>query len=236
MAAIAERPSPNFDDRRGDARVDLLLLHYTGMPTAAGALARLCDPAAKVSAHYTVDEDGAVYRHVAEEKRAWHAGVSYWAGARNVNDRSVGIELVNPGHEFGYRAFPEAQIAALAELARGVVRRHRVPPARVLGHSDVAPKRKTDPGELFPWPRLAAEGLGVWVKHPRLDDSRSIQVPEIQRNLAAIGYECPATGVLDEDTRAAIAAFQRHFRPANVSGIPDGETAALAALLLREFR
>ena len=231
---ITERPSPNFNERPAGAPIDILILHYTGMPTAEGALERLCDPAAKVSAHYTIDEDGTVYRHVAEEKRAWHAGVSFWAGARDINDRSIGIELVNPGHDFGYRAFPGAQIAALIELARGIARRHKIPAKRVLGHSDVAPKRKIDPGELFPWPRLAAEGLGIWPKHPRLDISRSIQVPEIQRDLAAIGYECPGNGVLDEATRAAVSAFQRHFRPRDVSGIPDGETAALAALLSRE--
>jgi N-acetylmuramoyl-L-alanine amidase len=233
MRAIVDRPSPNFNER--SARVDLLILHYTGMPTAEGALARLCDPAAKVSAHYTIDEDGTVYRHVAEDKRAWHAGASYWAGARDINDRSVGIELINPGHEFGYRAFPEPQIAALIALAREIVARHAIPAARVLGHSDVAPTRKIDPGELFPWPRLAAEGLGLWVGAPRLDVSRSIQVPDLQADLAAIGYECPASGVLDEGTRAAIAAFQRHFRPREVSGIPDGETSAIAALLRRRL-
>jgi N-acetylmuramoyl-L-alanine amidase len=233
MRAIVDRPSPNFNER-ARAPVDVLVLHYTGMPSAEGALKRLCDADAKVSAHYTIDEDGTVYRHVAEAKRAWHAGVSYWGGARDINDRSIGIELVNPGHEFGYRAFPEAQIAALIELGRGIVRRNPIPAARVLGHSDVAPRRKIDPGELFPWARLAAEGLGVWPKPPRLDISRSVQVPEIQRDLSAIGYECPASGVLDEDTRAAISAFQRHFRPALVSGVPDGETAALASLLLRE--
>jgi N-acetylmuramoyl-L-alanine amidase len=234
MRAVVDRPSPNFNERAG--AVDLLILHYTGMPTAAAALARLCDPASKVSAHYTIDEDGTIYRHVAEEKRAWHAGVSFWAGARDINDRSVGIELVNPGHEFGYRAFPQPQIAALIDLARGIVARHGIPRHRVLGHSDVAPKRKTDPGELFPWERLAGEGLGVWIKGPRLDLSRSIQIPDIQADLAAIGYECPESGVLDEDTRAAIAAFQRHFRPRDVSGIPDGETAALVSALRRQLR
>ena len=234
MRAIVDRPSPNFNERRAGAPVDILVLHYTGMPSAEGALKRLCDAEAKVSAHYTIDEDGTVYRHVAEAMRAWHAGVSYWAGERDINARSIGIELVNPGHEFGYRAFPEAQIAALIELGRGIVRRNPIPPQRVLGHSDVAPKRKIDPGELFPWPRLAAEGLGLWPKRPRLDVSRSVQVPEIQRDLSAIGYECPASGVLDDDTSAAISAFQRHFRPAFVSGVPDGETVALAALLLRE--
>jgi N-acetylmuramoyl-L-alanine amidase len=124
---ITERPSPNFNERPAGVLIDILVLHYTGMPTAEGALERLCDPAAKVSAHYTIDEDGTVYRHVAEEKRAWHAGVSFWAGVRDINDRSIGIELVNPGHDFGYRAFPEAQIAALIELGRGIEKRHRSP-------------------------------------------------------------------------------------------------------------
>ncbi|MBL8661204.1 MAG: N-acetylmuramoyl-L-alanine amidase [Candidatus Odyssella sp.] len=233
MRAIVDRPSPNFDARRPGAPVDILLLHYTGMPTAAGALTRLCDPAAKVSAHYTIDEDGTVYRHVPEERRAWHAGVSYWAGERDINARSIGIELVNPGHEFGYRDFPTPQIAALIALSHGILERHPIPARRVLGHSDVAPRRKIDPGEKFPWARLAEAGIGAWPKHPRIDLSRAVQVPEVQRDLAAIGYECPATGVLDEDTRFAVAAFQRHFRPAIVSGIPDGETLALAALLRR---
>ena len=234
MPAIVDRPSPNFNERPTGVPVDILVLHYTGMPTAEGALQRLCDPETKVSAHYTIDEDGTVYRHVAEGKRAWHAGVSYWAGARDINDRSIGIEIVNPGHEFGYRDFPAAQIAALIDLTRGILKRHPIPPKRVLGHSDVAPQRKIDPGEKFPWRQLAAKGIGIWPPHPRLDMSRAIQVPAIQRDLVAIGYECPESGVLDEATRAAVSAFQRHFRPRDVSGIPDGETAALAALLARE--
>jgi len=154
---VLQRPSPNHDAR--DAPIDMLVLHYTGMQSAAAALERLCDPAAKVSAHYTIDEDGIVYAHVPEERRAWHAGQSFWAGRRNVNGSSIGIELVNPGHEFGYRAFPQAQIAALIELARGILARHAIAPSRVLGHSDVAPARKDDPGELFPWASLAGEGM-----------------------------------------------------------------------------
>lgn len=233
MPTVVDRPSPNFNDRPPGGAIDLLILHYTGMVSAEAALQRLCDPAAKVSAHYTIDEDGTVYRHVAEEKRAWHAGVGSWRGASDINGRSIGIELVNPGHEFGYRPFPGAQIAALVALARAILARHGIPPHRVLGHSDVAPRRKSDPGELFPWPELAAQGLGLWVRPPRLDDSRAIRVPEIQADLAAIGYECPQDGVLDDGTRAAIAAFQRHFRPGSVTGIPDGETAALAAAIRR---
>ena len=154
--------SPNQEPRPAGVAIDTLILHYTGMKTAKEALSRLCDPEAKVSAHYLVDEDGAVFLLVPEAKRAWHAGVSSWRGESNINDRSIGIELVNPGHEFGYRAFPEKQMAALIPLLRGILARHPIPQSRVLGHSDVAPGRKTDPGELFEWHRLAESGIGLW--------------------------------------------------------------------------
>ncbi len=152
---------PQFRERAPGA-IDILLMHYTGMPTAADALSRLVDAAAKVSCHYVVDETGEVYRLVPEEARAWHAGVAYWAGDIDINSRSIGIEIVNPGHEFGYRDFPEAQIAAVEELSLGILKRHPIPPSRVIGHSDIAPDRKEDPGERFPWARLAARGIGVW--------------------------------------------------------------------------
>ena len=155
-------PSPNFDARPVDAPLDILLLHYTGMETGAAAVARLCDPVARVSAHYTVDEDGTIFSHVPEECRAWHAGISYWAGARDINARSIGIEVVNPGHEFGYRSFPATQVEAVIRLSQDIVRRRSIPAARVLGHSDVAPACKIDPGELFPWGALALEGVGLW--------------------------------------------------------------------------
>ena len=228
MTAYIDRPSPNFDARApGDAPqvVDILLLHYTGMRSAEDALSRLCDPAAKVSAHYCVDEDGTVYRLVDEAMRAWHAGVACWSGASNINARSIGIELVNPGHEFGYRAFPEPQIAALIELARGILSRHPVPPPRILGHSDVAPLRKEDPGELFPWSRLAAAGIGVW---PR--DAPSAPVPseaEAKRRLAALGY-----GYLEDDFAAVVRAFQRHFRPEAITGSLDEAAAGRLDALL----
>jgi N-acetylmuramoyl-L-alanine amidase len=160
---IIEGPSPNHDPRADGAAVDILVLHYTGMRTAEEALSRLCDPQAKVSSHYTIDRDGTVYRHVAEELRARHAGVSYWAGVWDVNSHSIGIELVNPGHEFGYIPFAEAQIDALIDLSRGILARHpAITPSRVVGHSDVAPNRKEDPGELFPWAKLAQHGIGLW--------------------------------------------------------------------------
>src|SRR5262249_6695143 len=150
------------NERPVAGRIDMLVLHYTGMRTGEAALERLCDPVAKVSSHYLVEEDGTTWRLVPEEKRAWHAGVSFWAGERDINDFSIGIELVNPGHEFGYRPFPEAQMQALEALARDIVDRHAIRPHRVVGHSDVAPTRKTDPGELFDWARLARKGIGLW--------------------------------------------------------------------------
>ena len=155
-------PSPNFDARKSDANVDMLVLHYTGMRDGHVALERLRDPATKVSAHYMIEEEGTVYALVDEELRAWHAGVSCWAGQRDINGCSIGIELVNPGHEFGYRPFPAKQRDALVALAEDIVRRHAIPAHRVLGHSDVAPARKQDPGELFDWAGLARVGIGLW--------------------------------------------------------------------------
>ena len=243
---LVECRSPNHDAR--PAAVDMLVLHYTGMKTAQEALARLCDPAAKVSAHYTIDTHGCVYRHVPEERRAWHAGASFWAGEANVNGRSIGIELVNPGHEFGYVPFTDDQIASLIELAQGIVARHAIPPARVLGHSDVAPARKTDPGELFPWQRLAENGIGLWpaILHPPLEgrgrqqkhDSafagRGSKFAEqisgrgdIVANLARFGYGVPPD--VDVPLEAVVTAFQRHFRPLCINGIADDECAAILA-------
>jgi N-acetylmuramoyl-L-alanine amidase len=219
---LIARPSPNHDarsqDGRGGAPIDMLVLHYTGMPSAEAALERLCDPAAKVSAHYTIDEDGTVYVHVPEDRRAWHAGLSYWAGARDINARSIGIELVNPGHDYGYRPFPEAQIAALIVLARDILKRHPIPAARVLGHSDVAPARKDDPGELFPWESLARDGVGLWPQKRGGDPGAEA--------LSRFGYDP------DTPRDKAITAFQRHFRPAKIDGIWDQECAGLLAWLL----
>ena len=214
---MIERPSPNQDDR-GGTPIDMLVLHYTGMASADAALSRLCDPAAKVSAHYTIGEDGTVYAHVPEARRAWHAGLSSWAGVRNVNACSIGIEMVNPGHEFGYRAFPPAQIAALKILAREILARHAIPAARVLGHSDVAPARKQDPGELFPWEELAASGIGLWPQ----PEAAALAADDLPR----FGYDPEAP--LDK----VIAAFQRHFRPAGLTGVWDQECGLLLAGLL----
>jgi N-acetylmuramoyl-L-alanine amidase len=222
---IRERPSPNHGPRRDGAAVDMLLIHYTGMTDAAAALDRLCDPAAEVSAHYLIEEDGTVWQLVAEARRAWHAGRAFWAGERDVNSRSIGIELVNPGHEHGYRPFPEAQLAALEALGRAILARHGIPPERVLGHSDVAPRRKQDPGELFPWRRMAAAGLGRWPEFGGVtgETDRAAAL----RRLAAIGYEVPP----ESEASLLFAAFQRHWRPERCDGALDPETAACIAVL-----
>jgi N-acetylmuramoyl-L-alanine amidase len=235
---IIERPSPNFNERVGAGVPDILIMHYTGMQTCEAAVTRLTDPAARVSSHYTVDEDGTIYRHVAEELRAWHAGVSHWRGESDINSRSVGIEIVNPGHEFGYRAFPEAQIEAVIRLSKGIVSRHAIPPRNVIGHSDIAPDRKTDPGELFPWKELAQAGLGIWVEANVGDEATlargdaGTRVRDVQAALVRYGYGLETTGVFDERTEAVVSAFQRHFRPRLFDGIADGETQAILRALI----
>jgi N-acetylmuramoyl-L-alanine amidase len=208
----------------------MLILHYTGMRTAKEALDRLCDPAAMVSAHYLIDEDGTITRLVAEEQRAWHAGIASWRGRSDINGASIGIELVNPGHEFGYRRFPEPQMAALETLARDIFRRHPIPPRGVIGHSDVAPLRKQDPGELFDWPRLARAGIGFWPDFAAGGPATMPGLREIQSSLAAIGYVCPQSGAQDAATTAALLAFQRHFRPERCDGVLDTDTACRIAI------
>lgn len=217
---MTDTPSPNHGPRPTGTAVDMLVLHYTGMQTAAAALDRLRDPASQVSAHYLVFEDGAVHRLVPEDRRAWHAGVSQWRGETNINSRSIGIELANPGHQWGYTRFPEAQMAALTVLARDILTRHPIPPRNVVGHSDIAPDRKLDPGEKLDWARLAADGIGVW---PAGTGRAAGGASDM---LAAYGYDVAA--------RHAVAAFQRHFRPALIDGAFDDETAALLATLLRQ--
>ena len=230
-------PSPNFDARR--APPDMIVLHYTGMPSGAEALARMRDPLAKVSAHYLIEEDGRVFSLVAEERRAWHAGVSFWKDQRDVNAVSIGIELVNPGHEWGYRAFPDAQIEVLIALLDEVRGRWTIPDGRILGHSDVAPERKTDPGELFPWKQMAQAGHGLWLEPPAApgpalsvgDDGTGVFA--LQAGLTRLGYDSAPSGQFDARTAAIITAFQRHWRPERVDGIADGETRARLVHLLR---
>ncbi|MDH3241290.1 MAG: N-acetylmuramoyl-L-alanine amidase [Alphaproteobacteria bacterium] len=222
-----QAPSPNFDARRAGTAIDILMLHYTGMLNAEDALDRLRDPAAKVSAHYLIDEDGTVYAMVAEGDRAWHAGVSYWAGETDVNGRAIGIEIVNPGHDLGYRDFPDPQMTAVIALSQDILARHPIPPARVLGHSDVAPTRKQDPGERFDWARLAAAGIGLYP--PDGLAPRDPPAPEaFRKNLARFGYGFDGDGA----GWAAVTAFRRHFRPDHLSGPVDGTDAARLAWLL----
>jgi len=223
MRRIVESPSPNHDQRPAGKAIDILLLHYTGMRDAEAARQRLRDPAAKVSSHYLIEEDGLIHRLVEESRRAWHAGVSYWAGERDINGISIGIELVNPGHDFGYRAFPQPQMAALIELGREILGRHPIPASRVLGHSDVAPSRKIDPGELFDWHALAEAGIGLWPAPA----PGPVDLASVQRALARYGYEVEPSGELDAATSDALQAFQRHFRPALIDGRADADTAAL---------
>ena len=211
---VIDAPSPNHDDRPDGASVDMLILHYTGMRSGAAAIERLCDPAAKVSAHYVLEEDGRVFRLVPEARRAWHAGISHWRGASGLNARSIGIEVVNPGHEHGYRPFAALQMAALCDLCRAILARHPIPAWNVVGHSDVAPDRKEDPGEFFDWDGLAANGVGLWPRRAGRDDG------DAMRLLGAIGYRT------DLPLPVLLRAFQRHWRPARVDGVADAETLA----------
>jgi N-acetylmuramoyl-L-alanine amidase len=222
MTLFIETPSPNFDERTAD--VSMLVLHYTGMQDGALAISRLADAEAKVSAHYVVAEDGQIVRMVDEDKRAWHAGKSYWRGITDVNSASVGIEIVNPGHEWGYRPFPEAQIQSVILLAKQITTRHKITRGNVVGHSDVAPLRKQDPGELFPWERLAK--LRLALPRPR----RNLMDPHWSDGgfllaLERFGYDV-------SDGPSAVIAFQRRFRPENLDGIVDGECRAILLALL----
>ncbi len=236
-----EAPSPNFDARRGPP--DMILLHYTGMRSGEAALERLRDPETRLSSHYMIEEDGRVYRLVPEERRAWHAGQSWWRGERDINAVSIGIEIVNPGHEWGYRAFPDAQIEALMALIGDIRSRWQVPDARILGHSDVAPARKTDPGELFPWRALAGAGHGLWFEPaperikalgaPLGPGDEGLGVHVLQAGLHRLGFEPQPSGRYDDETRITVEAFQRHWRPERVDGIADGETRARLVGLLQ---
>ena len=222
-----EAPSPNWDERA--LPVSMVVLHYTGMQTADEALARMCDAEAKVSAHYMIDEDGTVTRMVAEDKRAWHAGKSFWRGVTDINSASVGIEMVNPGHEWGYRPFTEAQMESLVPLLSAIIQRHDVPRANVVGHSDIAPQRKEDPGELFEWHLLARYRLAL--PQPEL------RIPSPYANDGAFYLALERFGYDIADGHAAVRAFQRRWRPACIDGQIDGETSAiLFALLLDRDR
>jgi N-acetylmuramoyl-L-alanine amidase len=264
----AVRPSPNHGERRGRfAHVppDVLLLHYTGMPEGRGlsgaerAIRWLTTPVSEVSAHYVVDEDGRITQLVPETRRAWHAGRGAWGEDDDINSASIGIEIVNPGHWWdlaavpdrdpaepveihpGYRPFPASQIAAVIALARDIVARNGIPADRVLGHSDIAPGRKRDPGELFPWGDLAKAGVGLWVPPVADAEGREFRLGETSPPVAALqamlrlaGYGLEVTGVFDTATVAVVEAFQRHFRPARVDGVADAGTMATLRALLEE--
>jgi N-acetylmuramoyl-L-alanine amidase len=204
----------------------MLILHYTGMRSAEDAIERLCDPAARVSAHYVVEENGTIWRLVPDSERAFHAGRSCWGGGSDLNNVSIGVEIANPGHEWGYCPFPEEQMTAVERLCGALLRRYQIPSHRVVGHSDIAPDRKSDPGELFDWPRLARAGIGIWPE-PAIDQARDrgrgigmVERAGALANLAAIGY-CVDTGA----ETAAVTAFQRRFRPERWDGRLDAETA-----------
>ncbi|MBZ0216173.1 MAG: N-acetylmuramoyl-L-alanine amidase [Fimbriimonadaceae bacterium] len=240
---VGVRPSPNFGDRRKGRAADMLLLHYTGMTDAEGALSWLCDPGSEVSAHYLVFEDGRIVQMVAEAHRAWHAGRSYWQGERDINSCSIGIEIANAGYLGCDSAdrlpeFPEPQIAAVEALCRDIVLRNNIPPARVLGHSDVAPGRKQDPGEKFDWRRLAKAGVGIWS-----DDTgegplqmglgdRGDAVTRLQKSLQGFGYDIAITGIYEPSTQFVVRAFQQHWRQECADGSADFQTIQRLEILL----
>lgn len=237
--AIAERLSPNFNERPDPDAIDILVLHYTGMGSAEAAIEHLCSPASKVSSHYVVNEQGEVLRLVPEHMRAWHAGVSNWAGVTDVNGRSIGIEIVNGGHDGGCPPYPEIQMQAVEALCADIVARNRILPRNIVAHSDIAPGRKEDPGEWFDWSRLARAGIGHWVAPVEIVDGpvltlgdRGDPVSELQFRLADYGYGVEVLGVFDEKTQAVVRAFQRHFRPVKVDGVADLSTIATLRLLV----
>jgi N-acetylmuramoyl-L-alanine amidase len=234
---IRDLPSPNHDERLPGTPIDMLILHYTGMKTAQEAIDRLRDPATGVSSHYVVDEDGAILRLVPEQRRAHHAGVSHWRGHNNLNARSIGIKVVNPGQEWGYRDFPVLQLAAVCDLCLAALARHPIPARNVIAHSDVAPDRKQDPGEKFDWRSLAENGVGLW-PHDAEDlgtggvaDAGALI--EVRRTLAEVGYRIEPTGGFDPELALVLRAFQRHWRPEAVTGEADAGTLARLRGVLR---
>ncbi len=235
---IIPQPSPNFNERPNGRTPDLLVMHYTGMQTGAEALTRLCDPSVEVSSHYLVEIDGRIYQLVDEDKRAWHAGVSHWQGEDNINDCSIGIEIVNKGHEFGYEDFPEVQMAAVVALANDIIARHDICPTRVIGHSDIAPPRKQDPGEKFDWSRLASQGVGIW---PHVSGEDTTENKDITRFVAhkeqfiAVGYDITESDSNDAEFKAVVAAFQRHWRQSAVTGRLDNGTIVVLNDIVAQF-
>jgi len=238
---IESKPSPNFDDRK--LPISCLVLHYTGMESGQAALDRLRDPAAKVSAHYMIEEDGRIFQMVDEKDRAWHAGVSSWNGITDLNSASIGIEIVNGGHDFGLPEFPDKQINAVIALSKAVIKRHDIDAKNVVGHSDIAPARKEDPGEKFPWLGLAAAGLGIWPMDVSDDQrilfdkgARDRGISIAQSGLAHIGYGISVTGILDDETMSVVTALQRRFRPEKLDGQIDVQTMEIIGSLTRQIQ
>ena len=225
------RPAVNHNDRRDGNRIDTLVLHYTGMADGDQALNWLCTEESQVSCHYLVHKDGRVVQTVREDQRAWHAGQSSWRGHDDINSRSIGIEIDNPGHGNGYPEFPQVQMDAVVGLCGDIVERRNIATRNVLAHSDIAPMRKQDPGEKFPWKLLHAKGIGHWVEATPIGGGRFLQAGEsgqpveaLQSMLALYGYGMQVTGIYDEMTEACVTAFQRHFRTERVDGIADAST------------
>lgn len=235
--------SPNFGPRPDGANVDLLILHYTGMPHDDQALAWLQNPQSQVSCHYFVHQDGRILQLVSENARAWHAGLSSWDDLTDINSHSIGIEIANPGHNHGYRAFPDMQIEAVKLLCLDIIQRRKIRAECVLAHSDIAPERKEDPGELFPWADFADAGIGHYVPPALIGDGRFFQlgdegepVAALQAMFALYGYGCPQTSVFCEKTNAVVTAFQRHFRPERVDGVADQSTIVTLHQLLQTLK
>ncbi|HTU54872.1 MAG TPA: N-acetylmuramoyl-L-alanine amidase [Acetobacteraceae bacterium] len=231
------RPSPNHNERAPGTKIDTLVLHYTGMQSGQAALDRLCDEAARVSSHYLLEEDGTLWQLVPDERRAWHAGPSFWRGHTDINSRSIGIEIVNPGHEWGYRPFPPIQMDAVIALCTTLLARHPIPARNVLAHSDIAPDRKQDPGELFDFSLLARHGIGLFPDIQDLGTAEPITgasaLAPLRTQLATIGYDVAPQGPWNHALGLVLAAFQRHWRPESITARADAGTRARASALVR---
>lgn len=232
--------SPNFGERPETAKVDMLILHYTGMPDDEQALAWLQNPKSQVSCHYFVHKNGQILQLVSEAARAWHAGVSCWKNVDDINSCSIGIEIANPGHNHGYEAFPKTQVEAVVRLCNDIICRHEIRPERVLAHSDIAPERKEDPGELFPWDEFSEAGIGHFQIAAPIEDGRFFQLGDQGKPVAALqamfslyGYDCPQTADFCKKTQAIVVAFQRHFRQERVDGVADQSTIVTLHQLLQ---
>lgn len=233
---IQDRPSPSYDNR-GEA-VSMIVLHYTGMPSTDASLGRLCNSMSQVSCHYLVGETGNVFRLVNEDRRAWHAGEAHWRGETDINARSIGIELQNPGHQGGYKNFADPQIHMLIDMLRDILSRYDIPARNIVGHAEIAPMRKDDPGERFPWQRLAESDIGLWhglstnAGGASVDWSDIAAVTELQEKLIALGFDLVPYGTYSTETEAAVKAFQRHWQQGHASGMADQQTVAILDALL----